>query len=184
MAPNWLLTKRPERMARFVRDQIGHALPNLWLGASVESAETAYRIAHVRNTPATTRFISFEPLLAPVGEVDLTGMDFVYVGGESGRAARPMKEAWIEEIFTQCRKHGAGFCFHQWGSIGPDGIRRNRRDNGKIYKGWVWHEVPSRAYAGASKGAKLWALRKTTSQKASTLKKSAKEPAEKPLRLS
>ena len=97
-----ILTKRPDRMAHIISDTIGSILPNVWLGTSVENYDVLDRLEHLRRTPAAIRFVSFEPLIGPVGIVDLTAIDWVIVGGESGREARPIREEWIDEIYLQC----------------------------------------------------------------------------------
>ncbi len=113
-----ILSKRPERMKSVVAG-FGEPLGNLWLGTSVESAAYADRIDHLRATPAAIRFISFEPLIGPVGRLDLTGIDWAIVGGESGPDARPMHPDWARAIRGQCKDQGAAFFFKQWGSWLP-----------------------------------------------------------------
>ncbi len=137
-----ILTKRPERMARFVsRKRVG-VLPNVWLGTSVESADVADRIEHLRRAPAQIRFISFEPLIAPVGPVDLSGIHWAIVGGESGRGARPIREEWIDEVYGQCLDFGTAFFFKQWGAWGRDNKKRSKKANGREYRGRVWNDMP------------------------------------------
>ena len=111
-----ILTKRPERMCHILDSVIDDVLPNVWLGTSVEDRAAVLRIDMLREVPAAIRFISFEPLVGPVGSVDLTGIDWAIVGGESGRAARPLREAWIDEIHHQCVRTGTLFFFKQWGT--------------------------------------------------------------------
>lgn len=119
-----ILTKRPERMADMLTKYIREVLPNVWLGTSIEEQETAQRVFHLKKTPAQIRFISFEPLIGSVGEIDLSGIDWAIVGGESGSSARPIKEEWIDEIHEQCIEYGTAFFFKQWGTWGKDNIRR------------------------------------------------------------
>jgi protein gp37 len=138
-----ILTKRPERMAAIVRDIIRDVLPNVWLGTSVEAAEVTARIDALRTVPARIRFISFEPLIGPVGPVDLTGIHWAIVGGESGRAARPIRDQWIDEIYDQCSIHDTRFLFKQWGTWGKDNKRRSKKANGRIYRGKVWDDMPT-----------------------------------------
>ena len=138
-----ILTKRPERMRQFVAENVGEVLPNVWLGTSVESAEVADRIDHLRAVPAAIRFISFEPLIAPVGQVDLTDIHWAIVGGESGRAARPIREVWIDEIHDQCEKYDSAFFFKQWGAWGKDNKRRSKKANGREYRGRTWDNMPT-----------------------------------------
>lgn len=142
-----ILSKRPERMGALLRAKVPDALPNVWLGTSVESGEVTERIDHLRTVPAAIRFISFEPLIAPVGQVDLRGIDWAIVGGESGRAARPIKEAWIDDIYDQCVLHNTAFFFKQWGTWGKDNKRRSKKDNGREYRGREWDEMPKSALA-------------------------------------
>lgn len=137
-----ILTKRPERMAALVPKLIGEVLPNVWLGTSIESREVVSRIDHLRAIPAAVRFLSFEPLIGPVGQVDLSGIDWSIVGGESGRFARPIQEAWIDEIHDQCAQHGTAFFFKQWGTWGKDNKRRSKKANGRVYRGRTWDEMP------------------------------------------
>lgn len=111
-----VLTKRPQRMASFVSalPDWGRELPNVWLGTSIESDQYAWRANHLRNTPAAVRFLSCEPLLGSLPSLDLTGIDWVIVGGESGPGARPMHPDWVREIRDYClgtceRCNGSGF---------------------------------------------------------------------------
>jgi protein gp37 len=138
-----ILTKRPERMAAIVKNIINDVLPNVWLGTSVENAETTPRIDALRMVPAHIRFISFEPLIGPVGPVDLAGIHWAIVGGESGRAARPIREEWIDEIYDQCSIHDTKFFFKQWGTWGKDNKRRSKKANGREYRGKVWDDMPT-----------------------------------------
>jgi protein gp37 len=95
--------------------------------------------------PAAIRFISFEPLIGPVGKVDLSGVHWVIVGGESGRSARPIKEAWIDEIYEQCATYDVAFFFKQWGTWGKDNKRRSKKENGREYRGQIWDDMPRSA---------------------------------------
>lgn len=137
-----ILTKRPEVMADILSECVFDVLPNVWLGTSVENAEVAYRIDHLRKVPAAIRFISFEPLIGPVGTVNLKGIHWAIVGGESGKAARPIREAWIDEIHNQCTKYKAAFFFKQWGTWGNDNKKRSKKANGREYRGRVWNDMP------------------------------------------
>jgi protein gp37 len=138
-----ILTKRPERMASLVRDGIGEVLLNVWLGTSVENADAAERIEHLKSVPAAIRFLSFEPLIGSVGDVDLTGIHWAIVGGESGPSARPIREAWIDEIYDCCTHFGTTFFFKQWGSWGKDNKRRSKKANGRVYRGRIWDDMPA-----------------------------------------
>ncbi|AHI24928.1 ABC transporter ATP-binding protein [Komagataeibacter xylinus] len=138
-----ILTKRPERMATLAGSLSEHILPNVWLGTSIENAKVIDRIEHLRRTPAAIRFISFEPLIGPVGPIDLNNIHWAIVGGESGRFARPIREEWIDDIHEQCRIHGTAFFFKQWGTWGKDNTRRSKKANGREYHGRTWDEMPS-----------------------------------------
>lgn len=137
-----ILTKRPERMGALLRSTIGDVLPNVWLGTSVESADVAPRVDHLRLVPAAIRFISFEPLIASIGKLDLSEIHWAIVGGESGRSARPIREEWIDEIYDQCTAHGTAFFFKQWGTWGKDNKRRSKKANGREYRGQIWDSMP------------------------------------------
>ncbi|WP_419739831.1 DUF5131 family protein [Ruegeria sp.] len=138
-----ILTKRPERMAALVAARVGEVLPNVWLGTSIENKDVAYRIEHLRKTPAAIRFISFEPLIGSVGALDLSGIQWAIVGGESGKSARPIKEEWIDEVYALCLASGAAFFFKQWGTWGKDNKKRSKKANGREYRGRTWDEMPN-----------------------------------------
>jgi protein gp37 len=139
-AANWhvfqVLTKRPDRMKEVIESANLHTLPNVWLGTSVESADYIDRISVLGKIPCAVRFISFEPLLGPVGKVDLFGVDWAIVGGESGPGARPIKPSWVEEIRRQCRKSDTAFFFKQWGG-------KNKKVSGRLFRGRTWDEYPT-----------------------------------------
>jgi len=137
-----ILTKRPERMADLVASKIGEVLPNVWLGTSIENAAVAERIEHLRKAPAAIRFISFEPLIDAVGTIDLSEIHWAIVGGESGKSARPIREEWIDEIYTNCQTAGTAFFFKQWGTWGKDNKKRSKKANGREYRGRTWDEMP------------------------------------------
>jgi protein gp37 len=137
-----ILTKRPQRMAELLSTRIQDILPNVWLGTSVEDAGVADRIDHLRTVPAAIRFISFEPLIGPIGDIDLSNIDWAIVGGESGKSARPIKEDWIDEVHDQCIRAGTAFFFKQWGTWGKDNKRRSKKANGREYRGRTWDEMP------------------------------------------
>lgn len=138
-AANWhifqLLTKRPENMLRVVTECRLPVLPNVWLGASVESVKYAHRIDELRTVPANVRFISFEPLLGDVGILDLSGIHWAIVGGESGPKARSMNENWVELIREQCSEQNVQFFFKQWGGF-------NKKAAGRHYRGQTWDNFP------------------------------------------
>lgn len=138
-----ILTKRPERMRDIVLKKIGVVLPNVWLGTSVEDAEVVNRIEFLRKVPAIIRFISFEPLIGAVGQVDLSSIDWAIVGGESGPQARPIREKWIDQIHDQCHYYDTAFFFKQWGTWGKDNQKRSKKANGRLYKGQFWNEMPA-----------------------------------------
>ena len=137
-----ILTKRPERLKKyFARHDPPPA--NAWLGTSVENIRQGVpRIRQLAVAPAETRFLSIEPLLEDLGTLDLSGIHRVIVGGESGHRARPMKPAWVQSIYRQCRAQGVPFFFKQWGAWGPDGIRRSKAANGRSFRGREWDEMP------------------------------------------
>lgn len=137
-----ILTKRPDRMLEFSRREGFKALPNVWLGTSVESEGVVERIDALREVSAAIRFISFEPLIGSVGNVDLRSIDWAIVGGESGPRARPIKEIWIDEIHDACREASTAFFFKQWGAWGKDNKRRSKKSNGRTYRGQTWDEMP------------------------------------------
>ena len=136
-----LLTKRAERMAEYFSSR---EIPqNAWLGVTCESAVVKYRIDELRKLKANIKFLSCEPLIDSLGEIDLNGIDWVIVGGESGSKARPMKEEWVLQIQAQCEKQGTTFFFKQWGTWGSDGIKRSKHENGKLLSGKVWQAMPA-----------------------------------------
>jgi protein gp37 len=139
-----ILTKRGARMARFFKTR---AVPeNAWLGVSVENRKHGVpRIDHLRRVPAKIRFLSVEPLLEDVGELDLHDIHWVIVGGESGPKARPMKEEWADSIRAQCEEQQVAFFFKQWGGWGADGKRRAKHANGRLLNGRTWDEMPTSA---------------------------------------
>jgi protein gp37 len=138
-----ILTKRPDRMASLIAAKIPDVLPNVWLGTSVEDADVTGRIDHLRAVPAAIRFISFEPLIGAVGDIDLQDIHWAIVGGESGKSARPIKEAWIDEIYDQCADNNTAFFFKQWGTWGKDNKRRSKKANGREYRGQTWDYMPA-----------------------------------------
>ena len=137
-----ILTKRPDRMADIVRRMSGAPLANVWLGASVEDRDVVKRIDDLRQVPAAIRFVSFEPLIGSVGRVDLAGVHWAIVGGESGRLARPIREEWIDEIHELCVNQSVAFFFKQWGTWGKDNKKRSKKANGREYRGRFWEEMP------------------------------------------
>jgi protein gp37 len=136
-----ILTKRAERMEKFFRTR---SVPtNAWLGVSVENQKHGVpRIASLREIDATVRFLSAEPLLEDIGSIDLDGIHWVIVGGESGRTARLMRQEWVEAIKIQCEEANVPFFFKQWGAWGSDGQKRSKKANGRTLSGRVWDNMP------------------------------------------
>lgn len=139
-----ILTKRGERLPEYFTRR--SAPSNVWLGVSVEDRKYGVpRIAHLQKVDAAVRFLSVEPLLEDVGPLDLAGIHWVIVGGESGPKARPMKPEWAEAVQRQAIAQGSAFFFKQWGAWGPDGIRRAKKSNGRQLDGQNWDGMPSAA---------------------------------------
>lgn len=136
-----ILTKRADRMAEYFSSR--NIPPNAWLGVTVEIARTKSRIDFIRNLHAPIRFISCEPLLEDLGELDLIGINWVIVGGESGVQARPMKEEWVLNIKKQADTLHIPFFFKQWGTWSVDGIKGNKKTNGKLLQGVVVQNMPT-----------------------------------------
>jgi protein gp37 len=137
-----VLTKRADRLPKFFG--IRHPPKNLWLGVSVEDREFGVpRIDYLRSVNAKVRFLSCEPLLEDLGSIDLSGIHWVIVGGESGPGARLMKYEWADSIRQQCEATGAAYFFKQWGAWGSDGVRRSKSANGRMLNGRVWDAVPT-----------------------------------------
>ena len=136
-----ILTKRANRMAEYFSDKI---IPkNAWLGVTVDIASSKSRIDFLRNLNAPIKFLSCEPVLEDLGDINLDGIDWVIVGGESGVKARPMKGEWVQSIKVQTEKQGSAFFFKQWGTWGSDGIKRNKKANGKLINGKVYQAMPT-----------------------------------------
>jgi protein gp37 len=136
-----ILTKREEILRDYCSTR---KLPdNVWLGVSVESARFKHRIEVLRSISARIRFLSVEPLIADVGELDLRGIHWVIVGGESGPKARPMRPEWAANVQQQCEAQGAAFFFKQWGTWGEDGVKRSKKANGRLLLGREWSEEPA-----------------------------------------
>lgn len=129
-----VLTKRSERLLELAPHL--KWTENIWQGVSIENSKVVNRINHLRQTPAKIKFLSCEPLLGPLPNLDLTDIHWVIVGGESGPKARPMKEEWVREIKDQCQEQDVAFFFKQWG-----GVQKFR--NGRILDGQTWDEYPS-----------------------------------------
>jgi protein gp37 len=137
-----LLTKRARRLRRLA-DRLDWP-PNLWMGVSVENTAVLDRVDDLRQVPATVRFLSCEPLLGPLDELDLTGIHWVIAGGESGRNARPVNPAWVRSLRDRCISCDVPFFFKQWGG-------RTAKSGGRILDDQLWSQYP--------RGAEAWAAR-------------------------
>lgn len=141
-----LLTKRTELMHNYFAEWWGfEQMPkNCWIGTTVENEAVKDRISWLTKIEnAAVRFLSCEPLLSDLGTLDLSGIDWVIVGGESGNHARPMKKEWVLNIKRQCEEQGVPFFFKQWGTYGEDGIKRDKKANGCLLDGKVCQEWPT-----------------------------------------
>jgi len=136
-----ILTKRAERLPEYFARR---ACPrNVWLGVSLENQKYGVpRIDQLRKVNAHIRFLSVEPLLEDLGRIDLRGIHWVIVGGESGYRARPMREEWVANVQAQAEAAGAAFFFKQWGGWGADGVKRHKKLNGRSFRGRTWDEYP------------------------------------------
>ena len=138
-----ILTKRAARMAEYFSRSV---IPeNVWLGVTVESVAEKSRIDSLRGLQSTIRFLSCEPLIEDLGELDLSSIDWVIVGGESGVHARPMKPDWVRSIMSQTNEQNVAFFFKQWGTWGADGVKRNKKANGKALDGKIIQMMPELA---------------------------------------
>ncbi|MEK6700352.1 MAG: phage Gp37/Gp68 family protein [Nitrospirota bacterium] len=138
-----VLTKRADKMTEFFKTY--QASTNAWLGATVENKQHGIpRIDQLRKVEAHVRFLSIEPLLEDLGKLDLSGIHWIIVGGESGPKARLMKPEWVMNIKRQCEEQNVAFFFKQWGGWGADGKKRAKKENGRLLQGRTWDEVPHR----------------------------------------
>lgn len=128
-----VLTKRAERLEELSRELPW--APHIWMGVSVENKDYLWRIDHLRRTKAHIKFLSIEPLIGPLGKINLRGIDWVIAGGESGPRARPMDAAWVRDVRDQCVRAGVSFFFKQWG-----GVQKKR--HGRYLEGRTWDEMP------------------------------------------
>jgi protein gp37 len=128
-----VLTKRSDRLVKLSRTLDWP--PNVWMGVSVENEDYVFRIDHLRKTDAHVKFLSLEPLLGPLPNLNLSNIDWTIVGGESGWRARPMKEEWVTDIRRQCQESNVAFFFKQWGGV-------NKKRNGRVLEGKTWDEMP------------------------------------------
>ncbi|BCV20693.1 DUF5131 family protein [Moorella sp. Hama-1] len=141
---NWhifqILTKRSRRLR-----EMAPFLPwpdNVWAGVTVEDQSAIYRINDLRSVPASVRFISFEPLLSPLEGLNLDGIHWAIVGGESGPGARPMETQWVRDIHNKCSTQNVSFFFKQWGGV-------QKHKNGRVLDNQTWDEYPEHQYAFA-----------------------------------
>ncbi|WP_279479466.1 phage Gp37/Gp68 family protein [Aureimonas sp. SK2] len=137
-----ILTKRSSLLRDYVNRRYADRTPpeHIWLGVSVEDGHMLTRVRHLRQARAGVRFLSIEPLIGPVGDLDLTGIHWVIVGGESGPRARPMDPAWVLDVRNRCRAAGVPFFFKQWGGRTPKAA-------GRTLEGEVFNEWPAAARA-------------------------------------
>ena len=128
-----VLTKRSDLLLRYINElRWGH---NIWMGVSVENSKVTQRIDHLRATTARVKFLSCEPLIGPLPNMNLESIDWVIVGGESGHKPRPMDEEWVLDILEQCRDSGTKFFFKQWGGT-------NKKKTGRLLLDQTWDEMP------------------------------------------
>ena len=135
-----ILTKREQILGDYFADKT--APNNCWIGVSVENKTFQHRITALRATNITNRFLSLEPLIGPLEEMNLDGIGWVIVGGESGHRARPMKEEWALDIKRQCEEQDVPFFFKQWGTFGEDGVKRSKKANGRKLAGKQYNSQP------------------------------------------
>jgi protein gp37 len=152
-----VLTKRPHRMANYLsQSPVCRVVPNVWLGTSIEDERYKFRADQLRHIPATVRFLSLEPLLGPIPTLDLTGIGWVIVGGESGPGARPMNPDWVRHIRDRCIEARVPFFFKQWGEWQPPTtsverqgvdshsgmVRVGKTAAGRVLDGRIWNQTP------------------------------------------
>lgn len=130
-----LLTKRPHLIVEKLPTDWGAGYANVWLGTSIEDARVLNRVQYLAETPSVVRFLSVEPLIGPIHQLPLSGIDWVIVGGESGKGARPMKREWVLEIRQQCRQARVAFFFKQWGGT-------NKKKAGRLLEDRNYDEMP------------------------------------------
>ena len=129
-----VLTKRSHRL-----NDLSPSLdwkPNIWMGVSVENQDYTFRIDHLRQIDAHVKFLSIEPLLSPIPKLNLEGIDWVIVGGESGPKARPIDKAWVIDIQKKCLRYNVPFFFKQWGGV-------HKKKAGRLLNGKLWNQMPS-----------------------------------------
>jgi protein gp37 len=131
-----ILTKRADILRYYDNEGWLDWSHNIWMGVSVENNKVSNRIELLKETKARVKFLSCEPLIGALPDMNLNGIDWVIVGGESGRKPRPMKEEWVKDIKHQCQNSNVAFFFKQWGGT-------NKKKNGRIFEGKTWNEMPS-----------------------------------------
>jgi len=129
-----ILTKRSERLAQMA-DSLSWT-PNIWMGVSIENSDYTYRMGHLRTVPAAVRFLSVEPMIGPIPQLPLLGIDWVVLGGESGPGARPMAPSWACRVRDRCVRNGVPFFFKQWGGV-------NKKRSGRELDGRTWDQMPT-----------------------------------------
>jgi protein gp37 len=134
-----VLTKRSHRLLKLAPKI--EWTQNVWMGVTVEEGRYTFRIEHLRMIPARVKFLSLEPLLGPLNDLDLSGIDWVVVGGESGPKARPLEKEWVVDIRDQCLAADVPFFFKQWGGF-------NKKRKGRILDGRTWNQMPAFAANG------------------------------------
>ncbi len=137
-----ILTKRAERMEQYLKNK--KIPPNIWLGVTAENKKDGLpRIEILKKINASIKFISVEPLLEDIGKLNLNGIDWVIVGGESGVKARQIKPEWVINIKKECEIQNKAFFFKQWGTWGADGVKRDKKSNGRKLLGKEWNQYPT-----------------------------------------
>ena len=137
-----ILTKRSERLPEYFKSRT--CPQNVWLGVSVEDKKYGIqRIDNLRKVDAPIRFLSVEPLLEDIGQIELADIHWVIVGGESGPHARPMKPEWADNIRRQCKEANVAYFFKQWGTWGADGVKRSKQINGRKLNGKTYDAYPT-----------------------------------------
>jgi protein gp37 len=130
-----VLTKRSDILQYYDREGWLQWSHNIWMGVSVENKKVENRIDHLRATGARTKFLSCEPLIGPLPDLNLEGIDWLIVGGESGHKPRPMKQEWVSDLKNQCQQRSVAFFFKQWGGT-------NKKKTGRMLEGKTWDEMP------------------------------------------
>lgn len=135
-----VLTKRADRLLELNSEL--NWTPNIWIGVSIEDNNVLERVEYLNQTGAQIKFLSMEPLLGPVDDLNLDGINWVIVGGESGPKSRPMEVEWVNQIHEKCIAAGVPFFFKQWGAWGADGVKRSKKANGRLLYGRTYDAMP------------------------------------------